>query len=157
MSHPRDEAGDLPSWLVVSCGTCSRYVSSRRFFWHTPQRILMVTERRYFSLPTLRAKNSRTWARRAFSFEKVAFTKLLLDTCISAHADRTLRSLGYDVEWVAKWKSDPGDNEILKAAHDAQRILVTLDKDFGELGRHRWLNFNSYPTFFLSHWPTFSR
>lgn len=59
--------------------------------------------------------------------------KLLLDTCISSHANKTLKNLGYDVEWVAKWASDPGDSEILRKAHGNQRILVTLDKDFGEL------------------------
>lgn len=28
---------------------------------------------------------------------------------------------------------DPGDAEILRRAHEGQRVLVTLDKDFGEL------------------------
>ena len=28
---------------------------------------------------------------------------------------------------------DPGDDEILARAHREERILVTLDKDFGEL------------------------
>ena len=28
---------------------------------------------------------------------------------------------------------DPGDAEILRRALDAQQVLVTLDKDFGEL------------------------
>lgn len=31
------------------------------------------------------------------------------------------------------WPSDPGDEEILDRAHRDARILVTLDKDFGEL------------------------
>ena len=29
--------------------------------------------------------------------------------------------------------SDPGDEEILQRAHQEKRILVTIDKDFGEL------------------------
>lgn len=59
--------------------------------------------------------------------------KLLLDTCLSKHAYETLVDLGYDVDWVAKWKLDPGDIEVIQHAYKEQRILVTLDKDFGEL------------------------
>src|SRR5438552_1375839 len=29
--------------------------------------------------------------------------------------------------------ADPGDLELLRRAHDEERVLVTLDKDFGEL------------------------
>lgn len=35
--------------------------------------------------------------------------------------------------WAGAWPQDPGDEEILKQAHGEGRILVTLDKDFGEL------------------------
>lgn len=59
--------------------------------------------------------------------------KLLLDSCISKHAYLTLINLGHDVDWVAKWRRDPGDKEIIQHANKNQRILVTLDKDFGEL------------------------
>jgi predicted nuclease of predicted toxin-antitoxin system len=31
------------------------------------------------------------------------------------------------------WDVDPGDEEILARAHAEGRVLVTLDKDFGEL------------------------
>lgn len=31
------------------------------------------------------------------------------------------------------WDEDPGDEEILARAYQEQRVLVTLDKDFGEL------------------------
>ena len=31
------------------------------------------------------------------------------------------------------WEVDPGDDEILARAHQEKRVLVTLDKDFGEL------------------------
>ncbi len=40
---------------------------------------------------------------------------------------------GHDVFWAGDWPSDPGDDEILAQAHHENRILVTLDKDFGEL------------------------
>jgi len=35
--------------------------------------------------------------------------------------------------WAGEWPEDPGDEEILERAHVEGRILVTLDKDFGEL------------------------
>jgi predicted nuclease of predicted toxin-antitoxin system len=37
------------------------------------------------------------------------------------------------VIWAGEWPEDPGDEEILESAHLEGRILVTLDKDFGEL------------------------
>jgi len=58
--------------------------------------------------------------------------KLLLDTCISAGAASELRAI-HDVVWTGDWPADPGDEQILAHAHAEGRILVTLDKDFGEL------------------------
>jgi len=40
---------------------------------------------------------------------------------------------GHDVICAGEWSEDPGDSEILKRAHSEQRVLITLDKDFGEL------------------------
>lgn len=59
--------------------------------------------------------------------------KLLLDRCVSGGAALELRSHGHDVVWVGDWEQDPGDREILRIAHAEERILATLDKDFGEL------------------------
>lgn len=58
--------------------------------------------------------------------------RLLLDTCVWGGSLEPLREAGHDVEWTGDWKADPGDQEILEYAHDQERILVTLDKDFGE-------------------------
>lgn len=44
-----------------------------------------------------------------------------------------LRERGHDVVWAGDWEKDPGDREILARAHREGRVLVTLDKDFGEL------------------------
>jgi predicted nuclease of predicted toxin-antitoxin system len=44
-----------------------------------------------------------------------------------------LESAGHDLIWTGDWPSDPGDVEILARALAERRILVTLDKDFGEL------------------------
>lgn len=59
--------------------------------------------------------------------------KLLLDSCVSKGAGAELASAGHDVVWVGDWAADPGDEEILACALREARVVVTLDKDFGEL------------------------
>lgn len=59
--------------------------------------------------------------------------KVLLDTCIWGGAKNDLVSAGHDVIWTGNWEKDPGDEEILAYAKRENRVLVTLDKDFGEL------------------------
>jgi predicted nuclease of predicted toxin-antitoxin system len=59
--------------------------------------------------------------------------KLLLDTCVWGGAVELLKAAGHDVVWAGDWSTDPGDDEVLALAHREGRILITLDKDFGEL------------------------
>jgi predicted nuclease of predicted toxin-antitoxin system len=59
--------------------------------------------------------------------------KLLLDACVWGGAKKFLGNEGHDVVWAGDWVEDPGDREILNRAHAEGRILVTLDKDFGEI------------------------
>lgn len=59
--------------------------------------------------------------------------QILLDTCVSRRAYQELQAAGYDVIWTAMWPEDPGDEEILAFAYREGRVLVTLDRDFGEL------------------------
>jgi predicted nuclease of predicted toxin-antitoxin system len=59
--------------------------------------------------------------------------KILLDSCVWGKARYELETGGHDVVWSGNWPADPGDEEILARAHDESRVLVTLDKDFGEL------------------------
>jgi predicted nuclease of predicted toxin-antitoxin system len=59
--------------------------------------------------------------------------RLLLDTCVCPRARDELRPAGHDVEWTGDWDRDPGDDGILARAYEEGRILVTIDKDFGEL------------------------
>jgi predicted nuclease of predicted toxin-antitoxin system len=59
--------------------------------------------------------------------------KILLDTCVWGGSRKTLEAAGHDVEWTGDWPQDPGDDAILTHAYQEGRILVTLDKDFGEL------------------------
>lgn len=58
---------------------------------------------------------------------------ILLDSCVWGGALPVLTELGHEVDWSGSWAKDPGDVAILAKAHSDQRILVTLDKDFGEL------------------------
>ena len=58
---------------------------------------------------------------------------VLLDTCVYGGIVGNLRSERHDVVWVGDWSEDPGDEDILDHAYREGRILVTLDKDFGEL------------------------
>lgn len=59
--------------------------------------------------------------------------KILLDTCVWGGARKDLEAAGHDVDWAGDWPKDPGDEEILAYAHREGRVLVTLDKDFGEM------------------------
>jgi len=59
--------------------------------------------------------------------------KLLLDRCVSPRTRTTLAAAGHDAVWAGDWNPDPGDAAILEAAWRESRILITLDKDFGEL------------------------
>jgi predicted nuclease of predicted toxin-antitoxin system len=44
-----------------------------------------------------------------------------------------LADAGHEVECVVDWPSDPGDAAILAHAQNAGQVVLTLDKDFGEL------------------------
>ncbi len=59
--------------------------------------------------------------------------KVLLDTCVAKAALGVLERAGHEVAWAGSWDEDPGDEEILRQAVSDGRVLVTLDKDFGEL------------------------
>jgi predicted nuclease of predicted toxin-antitoxin system len=56
--------------------------------------------------------------------------KILLDSCVSFLVRDELRARGHDAVWVRDWPRDPA---ILEIAHREARVLITLDKDFGEL------------------------
>ena len=58
---------------------------------------------------------------------------ILLDSCVWGGVMPALLDAEYDVEWAGAWPQDPGDEAILTYAETFGRILVTLDKDFGEL------------------------
>jgi len=55
-----------------------------------------------------------------------------VDRCAGRRLADWLRQQGHDVEEVRELGPDPGDRQLLKRAADSARVLVTLDKDFGE-------------------------
>lgn len=60
--------------------------------------------------------------------------KFLLDLCAASRSlQETLARLGHDV--LTAWELDPRatDEELLAVANHEGRVLVTKDKDFGEL------------------------
>jgi predicted nuclease of predicted toxin-antitoxin system len=59
--------------------------------------------------------------------------KLLADECCDAALVAALRSDGHDVLYVVEVQRGATDDQILERANSEERILVTEDKDFGEL------------------------
>ncbi len=59
--------------------------------------------------------------------------KVLLDACVWGGTRQVLRDAGHEVERVGDWVADPGDERVLAHATEHGQVLLTLDKDFGEL------------------------
>ena len=59
--------------------------------------------------------------------------KFLADEGVDKHIVDALRSLKFDVYYVAERNRGLDDDAILQLANDETRILITRDKDFGEL------------------------
>jgi predicted nuclease of predicted toxin-antitoxin system len=67
--------------------------------------------------------------------------KFLIDRCTGRRLADWLRASGHEVLEARERGPDPGDATILVWAASEQRVLVTMDKDFGNLvflqgGRH---------------------
>ena len=59
--------------------------------------------------------------------------KFLLDRCAGRRLAEWLQQNGHDVLECRTLGDDPGDEAILQLAADQDRILVTIDTDFGSL------------------------
>ena len=59
--------------------------------------------------------------------------KFLIDRCAGRRIAEWLSSLGHDVIETRSLGQDPGDRVILEWAAGENRILVTIDTDFGKL------------------------
>jgi predicted nuclease of predicted toxin-antitoxin system len=59
--------------------------------------------------------------------------KFLVDRCAGRRLASWLREQGHDTVDIRETGPDPGDRRILELAVSDQRVLVTIDTDFGEL------------------------
>lgn len=59
--------------------------------------------------------------------------RLLADENIPGDAVSALRAAGHDVVWIRTDAPGSTDEDVLARAQGERRILVTFDKDFGEL------------------------
>ena len=59
--------------------------------------------------------------------------RLLANENIPVAAVEARRSAGHDVAWVRDDRPGSSDSAVLIRAIDEERILITFDKDFGEL------------------------
>ncbi len=59
--------------------------------------------------------------------------KVLINSCVAGSVPMALAAAGHEVECVADWPADPGDAAILTHAWNTGQVVLTLDKDFGEL------------------------
>jgi len=55
-------------------------------------------------------------------------------------AVETLQAQGHDIAWVRMDAPGSSDEQVLARANREKRILLTFDKDFGELAFHAGLN-----------------
>lgn len=59
--------------------------------------------------------------------------RLLADENIPASVVRTLGNEGHDIRWIRVETPGISDIEVIRVAHQEERIILTYDKDFGEL------------------------
>lgn len=58
---------------------------------------------------------------------------LLADECVDLEIIERLRQEGYEVLYIAEMNPGVADEHILDLANERNALLVTADKDFGEL------------------------
>lgn len=59
--------------------------------------------------------------------------RFLADENFPGDAVRGMRDRGLDVAWVCEDQSGAADDKVLSRSQAEQRVLLTFDKDFGEL------------------------
>jgi len=59
--------------------------------------------------------------------------KFLVDECVGSSVAQWLKQNDYDVAYVGEDLAGITDAEVLKKALEEPRVLITSDKDFGEL------------------------
>ena len=63
----------------------------------------------------------------------------LADENFPRPAVQALRQAGLDVLWIAECRAGAPDDEVLALSVSTSRVLLTFDKDFGELAYHQRL------------------
>ena len=59
--------------------------------------------------------------------------RLCADENVPGDCVAWLRKKGHDVLWIREWAPGSSDTAVLSRAFEEKRLLVTFDKDFGEL------------------------
>lgn len=59
--------------------------------------------------------------------------RILADENVAGETVRALREAGHDVLWASVEAAGDADEELLALASKEKRLILTLDKDFGEL------------------------
>ena len=60
--------------------------------------------------------------------------RLLFDECVDVGLAVPLRTAGHDVAFVQEIEPSANDDRVMQLAMEQDRLLVTADKDFGDLG-----------------------
>jgi predicted nuclease of predicted toxin-antitoxin system len=63
--------------------------------------------------------------------------RLLADENFPGAAVEALKALGNDIVWIRLVMPGCTDSDVLDKAQNEGRLLLTLDKDFGELAFHK--------------------
>lgn len=85
-------------------------------------------------MPQLRGRDAQVRAylsRAGVRFELAM--RIIANENVGGPVVETLRERGHDVVWVKETMRGARDEEVLARAQSDQRLVVTLDKDFGEL------------------------
>src|SRR4051794_4335456 len=59
--------------------------------------------------------------------------RFLANENMPAEAVRAARQLGHDIVWMVERQPGAADPIVLELAQKERRVLITFDKDFGEL------------------------
>jgi len=59
--------------------------------------------------------------------------KFLVDECVGKRFYRLLINEGFQAEFIGKWKKGASDEEVIVKSIRTRAVIVTEDKDFGEL------------------------
>ena len=78
--------------------------------------------------------------------------RFLLDRCAGRRLAEWLQGEGHDVLEARTLGADPGDRALLELAASENRVLITIDTDFGEL-----VYLHDLPTLAWCACPTYRR